>query len=276
MEKLVLSHKFCADGLASAWVLRKKYPKAEIQFMQYGGTLPDLVDRDVIMVDWSVKSEQMKEIIEKSRSVLVIDHHDTAEKELIQFINDDRIEIVFDMKKAGCVLAWNYYYPDKKMPYLLSLVQDRDIWSWKLKETKDVSACLASYDLMDIDQFDQNMKRPLKELIDEGKPLNRVADASRKRKLTKDVRYAMCSGYMVAVVNSTENELLHDILNSGLYPEAKFAIGYRDTSSLTVHSFRSIDFDVGQIAKNFSGGGHVHASAASNKLGCHYFTEIKQ
>ena len=83
-------------------------------------------------ISWTfvLKKRLFKKMIEDAESLLVIDHHKTAQKELCDIPKKYQI---FNMNKSGAVLAWEYFFPDEEVPLLFLYIQDRDIWTKKLK-----------------------------------------------------------------------------------------------------------------------------------------------
>jgi oligoribonuclease NrnB/cAMP/cGMP phosphodiesterase (DHH superfamily) len=83
----------------------------------------------------------------------VLDHHKSAQAAL-----DDLPYCVFDMKKSGAVMAWEYFHCSglatdydntsaesvRRIPALIRYICDRDLWQWKLTHSKEVSAALAA------------------------------------------------------------------------------------------------------------------------------------
>ena len=82
----------CMDGFAAAWACWRKWgddggEKAPYKTgpvyvpMQYGGALPDIEGKRVLMVDYSLKRPAMIEAAKLAKSIVVLDHHKSAEKE---------------------------------------------------------------------------------------------------------------------------------------------------------------------------------------------------
>lgn len=54
-------------------------------------------------------------------------------------------EIRFDMNKSGGRLAWEHFFPGKPSPWLVDYTEARDLWTFHLPFSKEVSAAIASY-----------------------------------------------------------------------------------------------------------------------------------
>ena len=274
-EVVVLAHANCLDGLASchaAWMHFKD--TADYKFMMHGDDLPNMVGKHVYMVDWSVKANVMDAILCVAHSVTVLDHHESAEKELQRFFDEDQISGTFDMKRSGAGITWEHFHPNKQMPYSYKLIQMRDLWlhkGHKLEKSVDyLTSALYSRD-MTIQAFDDMyLKSDL--LIAEGKVLIRQLD-KRKEAALKKWRWATYNNHKIVVINDTSSEVLNNILLKN--ENADYAVGYTDISDKTVYSLRSTDerVNVSEVAVSLGGGGHSNASGCSTKLGAHFFDE---
>lgn len=81
----IIFHAKCADGLGALWAAWRALPDAEPWPASYGDHAPPeekTRDRDVVIVDFSYSLEVLYQIAECARSVLVLDHHDTAREAL--------------------------------------------------------------------------------------------------------------------------------------------------------------------------------------------------
>jgi len=79
---LCIYHGGCDDGFGAAWAISKRWPDCEFVPGYYGKPLPDVSGRDVLFVDFSAKIEWIWENSFKSRSMVIIDHHKTAQADL--------------------------------------------------------------------------------------------------------------------------------------------------------------------------------------------------
>lgn len=252
---LCIYHKNCPDGLAAALAVWLQYPDAEYITAQYGDSPPDVMDQDVIIVDFSYPRDVLEELNRQAKSLVVIDHHKTAQEALAGLDY-----CIFDMDKSGAVLTWKYLYPNKEMPLLFSYVQDRDLWTWKLPNSKEVSAALRSYKpfFTEWQQFlsDENIGW----LVTVGKAILRYQNQQIEMVLSREPSLVEIGGYSVPCINSTT--LVSEIGNE-LAQGQPFAACYFDTNDgKRVFSLRSTDegVDVSGIAKQYGGGGHRNAA----------------
>lgn len=148
----VIYHANCSDGIGAAWVIYHLARKNsdtfnDIEFLGYNDreNPPNLEGKNVVIVDFSFIKSKMLEIIAQAKSVLVLDHHDTAQKDL-EGLDAPNFSCVFDMSRSGAKIAWDYYHPDRtsfgSTPWFILYIQDRDLWQWKLNNSKAISECL--------------------------------------------------------------------------------------------------------------------------------------
>jgi oligoribonuclease NrnB/cAMP/cGMP phosphodiesterase (DHH superfamily) len=253
---LVLYHADCLDGFGAAWAIWKRFPSAAFLPVKHGlPPPPELAGKKIVVVDFSYPRETMEAMAKEAASVLVLDHHVTAEKALAGLPY-----ACFDQKKSGAVLAWEWAHR-QPAPWLLLHIQDKDLWQWALPGSREINAALSShpYDFRLWDSFTQDR------LIEEGRAILRY-EHEMVSKLVAEKTLVTFQGRTVpavqsAILNSQIGERL-----SGQYP---FVIIWHDRDGRRYFSLRSREDgpDVGAIAKQYGGGGHTHAAGFSVPLG---------
>jgi oligoribonuclease NrnB/cAMP/cGMP phosphodiesterase (DHH superfamily) len=133
MKTLCIYHGGCDDGFGAAYAVWKKFGyEVEYYPATHGGPIPDVNDRDVIMVDFSYKRNVLLQLIGKCKSMVILDHHKTAEADL-DGLEDPKLTLVFDMQRSGATIAWDHFHPDTPRPVLIRYVEDRDLWLKRLR-----------------------------------------------------------------------------------------------------------------------------------------------
>lgn len=148
LNPLVIYHGHnCPDGFAAALAAWLFYEgKAEFLGLDHGDIksvedLPVLDGRAVYILDFSFAPELMRSIEERAAKLVMLDHHKSAADKLEGF--ECRCGVVhFDMKKSGSRLAWEFFQPERALPDLVRLVEDRDIWVWQYPESAGFLAAL--------------------------------------------------------------------------------------------------------------------------------------
>ena len=269
MKPLCIYHGNCADGFASAWVVRKFFGDGKVDFHAgvYQNAPPDVEGRDVIMVDFSYKKSVLLDMADRAAKITILDHHKTAADDLKELVDipleNSRcpLDIKFDMERAGARITWDYYFPKVRPPQLLLHIEDRDLWRFVLPFTREIQANIFSY-LYDFDLWDKLMASDPAELIREGAAIERkhFKDIGELVKVTR--REMVIGGIIVPVANlpyTFTSDAGH--LMATEHP-SKVGVCYWDTPEGRVFSLRSTDDgpDVSEIAKQYGGGGHAHAS----------------
>lgn len=259
----VLYHAHCTDGTGSKYAAWKKYGnKAKYIAVNYGQPVPEMVaGSEVYIVDFSYPRDVLKSLQALHKSVVVLDHHKTAEEDL-KGMNHCH----FNMHKSGCVMAWEYFHPGVSVPGLLLDIQDRDLWLFKRPNSKAIHAALnmlegnmALWDMAATTEVDY------RDLVSSGRLLLKRQDMAVKSAVKGKVKTIQFCGCKCGISNSTD--LASEIGNGICLSEdlkVDFAVIYCITNKDDVLlSFRSTeDFDVSQLAKKFGGGGHKNASGA--------------
>lgn len=237
------------------------------------------------MVDFSYPLETILKMAAYAASLLILDHHKTAEEVLRnlpaalptwdEHVSDamrhmpgallDRTGVRFDMEKSGCVLAWQYFHPREAVPAFLLHMQDRDLWKFKLHDTRAIAAATFSYPY-EFPIWDQlvascNDRYQYERLVAEGKAIQRKQDKDIAELLPLMTRRAMIGGYSVPIAN-LPYQFASDAAGK-LAENAPFAAVYWDGTEHRNFSLRSRGedaVDVSEIAKWYGGGGHRNAA----------------
>jgi oligoribonuclease NrnB/cAMP/cGMP phosphodiesterase (DHH superfamily) len=138
-KSLVVFHKNCpsGDGFGSAFAAWLALgDSAEYLAADYGDRLPDAKGRDVYILDLSFDQTDLEKIASQASSLTLLDHHLSAQRKLSCYKPACCGKIHFDMGSSGCALAWREFHPGKPLPKILEHVQDRDLWTWKMPDSK--------------------------------------------------------------------------------------------------------------------------------------------
>jgi oligoribonuclease NrnB/cAMP/cGMP phosphodiesterase (DHH superfamily) len=268
----VIYHHPCLDGISSALVVKKFVKKFmgenEVIYKPRSiksGPPNDLSGKNVLICDYSYKKKDMLKIIEQANKVLVIDHHKTAEKDLLEI--DSKYKI-FDMSHSGAVLTWNYFYPDVPTPLFLQYIEDHDIWKKELPNTDAFQSYLRTLPL-EFSSFEHYLEDNYAVLddIDKGiaySQLNQFYIKDATKWVTPKFSRIGKKFYLVGYVNTSilKSEIGNEALKE--CPKLDFTAPYsiNDKTNNTSFSLRSTNehVDTSKIAGKFGGGGHRNAS----------------
>jgi len=302
---LCIFHRNCLDGFGAAWAVRKAAMRdrvpVEIIDAAYGDAPPpeaDIAGRHVLIVDFSYPRAALEEMARHARSVIVLDHHVTARDALVglpeplRYSKWERQKVgygfartlpdlpvgtlplaaIFDMERSGAGLVWDFFFPFVKRPVLIDQIEDRDLWKFRFKTTRDVAACLASYpkDFGIWDQIAASLEDRVKRdmIVTAGNAINRKLQQDIASLLATTARRMKIGGHDVPVANLPPMWASEagNILAKG----EPFAATYYDRNDgKRAWSLRSSDagLDVSEIAKMYAGGGHRNASGFATELG---------
>jgi uncharacterized protein len=287
---IMIYHANCADGFGAAWSAWMRWGD-EVTYIpaSYGDAPPDVLGKHVLIGDFSYKSDGLASL-QGAASVVIIDHHKTAEEDLRQYrrfvdkplrftpevaasmANDLRrnghlpINALFDMTRSGAHMMWSFCFPEDPLPQLIRLIEDRDLWVFKLPETKAFGAWLRC------EPFDFERWRVIAgqlENADEFTAIMAEAAAMQRfmdqkvREIAALARLSRVGSFTVPVCNCPPmfaSEVGHALLQA--HPCAPFAACYSDQGNARGWSLRSADDreDVSVIARKFGGGGHRNAA----------------
>lgn len=274
----IVYHHPCSDGTCAAWIL-SKWKAGDGHLLvkaKHGMKLEESAykDRNVVIVDFSFSKDYLLEIAEKSKHTLLLDHHLSAQTEL-NGVSHPRLEIVFDMKKCGSRLAWEYVFPDGGTHWIVDLIEDRDLWRWADPKSKAIGR--ATYDLgyhNSIQTFDDLYNSTYSKdyfyeigvrILDEEK---RMIDNHVKNvymcdfvldSLTYKVAMSSAPSHIRSEVGSKIMETYSDVDIAVMYtysfPQDEWWLSFRTNKS-------SVDLSV--ITKKMpNGGGHAKAAGAT-------------
>jgi oligoribonuclease NrnB/cAMP/cGMP phosphodiesterase (DHH superfamily) len=280
---IVIYHHPCPDGFTS-YVIADLYFKSRNKKVDYWGLAhspnppPELYDKlkgkNVLICDFSFKKDIILKLLNFVKSLLIIDHHVSAQKDLQDLEPQYKI---FDMSHCGAYLTWQYFFPDTPVPLFVKYIEDNDIWLKAMPKTLEVTAYVSSLELGSdpeyLDQFERlildeslitSIAIPTGEIL--LKQAQKQIDSALSRSTVKMIDFNN-NIYFVGTCNSTTN--ISDVGNQMLtkYPFVDFAAiyNYNESGGSNSISLRSDDSraNVSLIASKCSGGGHRNAAGCS-------------
>jgi hypothetical protein len=290
---IIFSHGHCPDGFTAALIARRRYPEAEVIFLDHGMDAQAITrlheqcrDKDVLMTDFSLRTREQNDVIATvAKSFRILDHHKTAQATL-----EGASYAVFDMNRSGAGLTWDYLfgkdsgykvmhverderenidvYGSLPRPWWVNYIEAQDLWKWgTLPQMEEVCAYLRTlpYDF-DIwnSVFDNSS-------VGDAAKLGAGALALINKYVLEAVgqhQIGTLRGYKVAVVNALY--MMCSEVGASLSNLEGIDMGltwFERPDGFIQFSLRSIKggpVDVSAIAKSFGGGGH--ASAAGFQL----------
>jgi len=280
-KPLVIYHGNCADGFTAAWLFNmwyaEEHPRIDGTVPHdwivdhhpgiYGKPPPDVAGREVYILDFSYKRDTMRDICDAAASVTLIDHHASAIRDLQDFEHPN-LEMHLDDSRCGAWLTSKFLWPDREPSRMVELVDDRDRWVFRDKNTRPFHASLFSRPYA-IGEWNA-VNNCIPEAIFEGHAIDRKHHKDIAELLTVTTCLAKHGEQLVAVANlpyTLSSDAGHKLLAN--LPGADFAaVYYIDSDGYLVFSLRSRKDgpDVSKIAESFGGGGHPNASGFRSKV----------
>jgi len=264
----LITHKNCMDGVGcilATQMYMEKFPEAKLEVIVVDYTskdIPNVTGKDVVMGDFSFSREVLLAMEEKANSIVVLDHHKTAEENLkgLPFCK-------FDMTHSGAILVWNYLFDDIEAPLVLQYIEDRDIWNWKLPLSKEVNSGLYAMEHKDLINHYEEVLMPefVDKLINSGRVVNSFKEKEVRSIIERNNWFMLKIGnFTVPCLNNTNNiSEVGNELSRGHY----FSLQYFINDDKIEFSLRgTAGYDTTIIAKAFLGGGHKNSSGFSIPL----------
>lgn len=228
----------------------------------------------VVMLDWSAPAIIMKKLQEESSEFIWIDHHGTAIDKVEETYPDLGIKGIRWVGTAGCELAWEYFYPNQKMPEVVRLLGRYDVYDKEAEDWDNILDFQYGFNILGA-MLPEDLK--WQELFEKlGKErllaITEIGESIQLYMKTLNENHCRLSGVEV---------LLKKADGTGYYPYSIFALNTQAKSSQTFLSLKdkydiysaytfngdrwtislySTKLDVGKICKELGGGGHAGAA----------------
>lgn len=213
----------------------------------------------IVIVDFSIqKPGEFEKLLKITDNVIWIDHHKTA----IEKHGDLDIRGVRRDGAAGCVLTWEWFYPNNLLPRIVDMIGDYDIWAFKYGE--DTNKLQAGIKLYETKPEDNNWiswlnsNYSIHSLFTDGE----VALTYRSnyyRDLVKSLSFfTEIEGYKTIACNAgLVSSQLFDSIQEDYDLMVPFSF---DGKQWTVSIYTKKEIDCSEIAKKYGGGGHKKAA----------------
>jgi nanoRNase/pAp phosphatase (c-di-AMP/oligoRNAs hydrolase) len=146
MNYICFYHSPCNDGEMAKNIWKHKYPKTRffpwihskasenVKFLQ------SFTEEHIVFLDYCPKKEYLK----NNNKYLIIDHHKNA---ISQISEDENIKMYCDVERAGCMLTWDYLYPDTIYPISIFHIGNADLFNFNHINTEPFSLAYRDYNL---------------------------------------------------------------------------------------------------------------------------------
>jgi oligoribonuclease NrnB/cAMP/cGMP phosphodiesterase (DHH superfamily) len=232
--------------------------------------------RDVVFVDFSYKRPVLDAMSKTANSILILDHHKTAQEDLADLITPPsfdawreaawnghlsanvRMVALFDINRSGAALAWDYFIGGDR-PEFIEYIQDRDLWRKSLPGGDEFTIALRSYP-QDFKVWDRLVEGGAAHLVHEGYSIQRYYRL-RVEELKRSAYPSEIGGVACWISNApyfAASEVAGELCERG---ESFGACYFEVEANRFQYSLRSRgEFNVSAIARQFGGGGHKNAA----------------
>ena len=260
-------HKSDLGGRCSGAIVKYFHPECEMIGVDYNDLVPSIDNGETIfVVDFSFSISEM-DYLNNTGNLIWIDHHKSA----IEGMEKLNIKGKREIGKAACELAWEYFAPNRVIPYTITLLGDYDIW-----DHSDPFTLIFQYGFRNVENTLPENQALWSELFESDIPMTPILkggelildyQTKQDKMYVKGMSYeAEFEGYRAIVMNkayanskvfdSVYDPDKHDIMILfGVKPcELKYSI-YCDKPEI----------DVSEIAVKYGGGGHKGAAGFYSK-----------
>lgn len=275
---IILYHKDCNDGVASAFVAwkylknkKKNSNKSKyIPILHYDYKLIKniITNKKVLMLDICFNNNDMMKLLKRVSKLTLIDHHkSTLEYDCLELIDNKYIDINY----SASVLAWKYFFQKKSIPLLLQYIQDNDLWINKIKYTKEFNIWYSSLKYThrhfnDINKLlsSRKIKKGIKSYGIKYKKLNDTMIEKEINNCTIKLCKINNTLYFIGYSTSSHNDSIigDKILEKYTCLDFSVIFSFDNVNNYTYVSLYSTNNkqDVSKIAEYFGGGGHRNAA----------------
>lgn len=267
---VVIYHGNCRDGLSAAYAAWKKFGDAATYIPRKTQQEPPkgLSGKELYILDYSYPRATLDALVRDTRSVVVIDHHQSAKEAVTAYP-----ENIFDGAHSGATLSWTYFHPGTPMPRIFPYIEEHDLWKSELPESAAVAAAIGEYPFT-FEAWDELVKTVetdagFAKLVEHGRILRAYLD-KHVAELAGFAEPVTFEGHAVYAVNCARpfRSAVGNLLATEHPPFSIVWYRYEGAFHLSLRSVG--DFDVAQIAERYGGGGHRNAAS----IRCARFEDI--
>ncbi len=286
---VVLYHDRCSDGLGAAYPFWRENKTRYIAtkegnftpdirpFQMIGvydhDNFPEIVKgKNVVVVDFTYTQEATKRMCKMAKTVLTLDHHKTAERNLVGLEKLSNFYYVFDMERSGAQIAWDWVYPDSKRPWFIDYIGDRDLWKFKLPNSDLINTALFYLDYFSWEKMEElygldsaATEKKMALLLEQGKVIQHI-DRKNIDYSCKSAILCQLGNYKVKLVDNNPHlrSKIGNILANG--DDCDFAVCCRyyfdqDVWHASLRGANKSEIDISKVCEMYGGGGHAKAGA---------------
>jgi len=274
---ICIHHNKDLDGFSSGAIVKLRYPECKLIGWDYKDPIPwnDISKNDdIIMIDISFPMDDMLKLKDLNKSLTIIDHHISFNKDFEAYENTNKYKItyIYEANKAACEIGWEYFFPNQEVPYAITLLGRYDTWRQKEGDWENETLPFQYYMRIGCTSAEtfpifllKEEKIPnmltITQYVNGGNLVLKYQEQQDMLACERSSFEAIVGGFRAICLNtrSFSSNTLKTVYN----PEKHdILVGFEYTGTKWSVSLRSIkpEFDVSLIAKSRGGGGHKAAA----------------
>jgi len=285
--RTIISHGWCADGVAAAVFCKSVLPEAEVRFIQYSTLEHRMLEATpgMLFCDFSPHPDRLKEFVDAG--AIVLDHHMTS-REVVEAFGENGIfgDENKDPGVCGAVLAHDHVWSaignhsDEERAFakkVATLSGIRDTWQRDSEQWRMACVLAESFrfypekswlEVAAKDRiFSAEFKRWWEERWEVGQILRQRTEGYVDYAVNKALRFTTPRGTRVAVISGTK--LTSDTADA-IHEDADLLVGFKyggieedGRANLTFSTRSHTNFNCAEFCNKFGGGGHTKAAGFS-------------
>jgi oligoribonuclease NrnB/cAMP/cGMP phosphodiesterase (DHH superfamily) len=274
MSKILIYHHNDNDGYLAASIadlyLRARHSAVAFRVGNYDGVHDEAalkVADTIYVLDYTLPIGLMDKYFDK---IYWIDHHKTAIE------NMKKIEAhrgpfagIREIGVSGALLTWRFFFgaPTLKVPTVVELVNDRDVWKWEFGETTAVFHEASRMFMKDYERWQQLLENDAETsaCLTKARPMLAYMREIINEYISSYAWEGMFEGHRVVFLNGTGaiSGELHKMVREQ-HPDALFAVVFmvkQDKVTAGLYRRDGVKYpSLGTIAARYGGGGHDGAA----------------
>jgi uncharacterized protein len=267
MKTIIFYHGKCFDGFGGAYAAWKKFADAaEYVPLSRDEEPPYEMARgaETYFIDFCYPKEEMEQFAALASRLVVLDHHEGVEDVITSFP-----EHVYDSKRSGARIAWDYFHPHTPAPQIVRYVEDGDLYRFSLPDARPILTYLYTkeQDFVLWNDLERQLQDPEERvrIVERGTGYAEYA-ALLVERLVKRAKLVSFEGY-ICYLGLAGSMFTSDVGNALASMRPPFALvvnpsidGFR-VSLRRAKGDESVD--LAKIAQKYGGNGHPFAAAFS-------------
>ncbi len=290
--KIIFFDRIDNDGRGALAVFNRYAKENNIEYTAYGldrdmkckngkhyiTTLMELLEEknyidEVIFMDLAPRTMTECDVVfglcdVQAISMKIIDHHNLPY--CISDVDED-ITYIYEKGVSACMLAWGHYFQDMKAPYIIGLINDRDVWENNLQP--HTNYLYNTYDMMNQTELNSlvstESKVDLNAWLAVGKIREELTIKPTIQGLVDSCEVIEWNGYKIAVpTEDVAQEYVSEVGNKACKQyDCDFFCSVYPKGKEWGYNLRSINGEALKFIRDngFNGGGHPNACGFSHE-----------